>query len=167
MKKNCQENRWSKVLNQWAGVQKGPEVLAVGDMNLDFFTWNYPERGHKKMVNETKDKIESAGFAQLVKGPTRFWKNTHPSLIDQVWSNSPDKIIHCKNIARPVANHNIVEMLVRMKGNPRTNMEILKRRWRYFNQEVFKNRIKDIDWKDIYQIKNADLAYNFLEEKMT
>ena len=67
-----------------------------------------------RMIEETKDRIEMAGFAQLVHGPTRFWRNAHPTLIYHVWFN------HCINYLRPVADHNLVETSVNLRYNPRT-----------------------------------------------
>ena len=48
-----------------------------------------PDQLHKYMTDQTRLRIEGSGYVQLVKGPTRFWQQTRPSLIDQAWTNSP------------------------------------------------------------------------------
>ena len=87
-----QDLRWRKILQQWASTQGAEEMLIAGDINLDHICRDNPERKHKRMVKETREKIETLGFVQLVHGPTRFWRETAPSLLDQVWSNHPNKI---------------------------------------------------------------------------
>ena len=94
-----QKQRWSKALDQWANIQDGIEVLVVCDLNLDFLKWGDLDLHHREMIEVTKDKVETKGFAQMVKGATRFWHNTVPSLIDQAWSKNPDNTIHCKTSA--------------------------------------------------------------------
>ena len=104
-----QRVRWAKLLDQWASVQTGADTLIVVDLNLDHQKWMSPDPVNQYMVEDTKNKIETLGFAQYVRGPTRFWKDTTQSLLDQVWTNNSNIIIHCKNLTRPVADHNIVE----------------------------------------------------------
>ena len=142
------------------------ETLVVGDLNLDFLRWINPENNHRDMIENTKDKVESKGYAQMVSGATRFWPGTVPSLMDQSWSNRQENIIHCKNIHRPVADHNAVETIIRMKGNIRTKGEQLKRKWKYFDPVSFQKRVEGMNWNEIYTIKDVNLAYSFLEEKL-
>ena len=86
-----QMERWEKTLNQWAYIQAGVEVMMAGDMTMDYLRWDTPDQEHRLLVEKTKDTIETKGFMQMVTGPTRFWANTRPSLIDQIWSNQPVK----------------------------------------------------------------------------
>ena len=163
---HLQKNRWDKILNQWTSIQNQRDVVVLGDFNIDYKKWTQPEQCHLQLVNGVKDKIETLGYTQMVRGPTRFWRDTIPSLIDMVWMNCPTKMIHCKNIPRPVADHNLVEVLLRLKGNPKVKMEALRRKWKKLDVDLFRNEIEEIDWEKIYSIKDADLAYNFLEENM-
>ena len=161
-----QKSRWKRTIKQWMDVQAGADVLIVGDLNLDHLLWRDPDPAHSDMVNEIRDNIETRGYAQLVKGPTRYWKDTRPSCIDHAWSNNPAMVLHCKNVSRPVADHNLVEVLVRLKGSPRTNIEVVKRNLNKMDVKGFQTKIENYNWNEIYEIMDANLAYNFLEEKM-
>ena len=161
-----QKARWSKAVKQWASIQPEADVLFTGDLNLDFSTWQDPDAGHRDMVEEVKNKIETKGFAQLVTGYTRFWQDVKPSLIDHSWTNNPGMVIHCKNSSRPVADHNLVETLVRLKGCPKTNLEIKKRNTKNLDIKKLQEKIKNYNWEEIYKETDVNLAYNFLEEKL-
>ena len=163
---NFQLDRWDKTLAQWTSIKGGDEVLTTGDLNIDYLRWDNPDQEHRRLVDRTKDNIETLGFAQLVSGPTRFWPNTNPSLIDQVWCNHPEKIKSCKNITRPVADHNLVEVVVNLRANPRSRMEIMKRKCGKLDVKTFQQRVECLNWENIYQIDDANLAYNYLEENL-
>ena len=96
---------------------------------------------------------------------TRFWTDTVPSLIDHSWTNIPD-IIHCKNVLRPVADHNVIETVIKLKNKPRSKCEIIKRKWKGFDMAGYQEEVKNLDWDSIYEISDANLAYNYLEEKL-
>ena len=161
-----QNERWNKILNQWTNLPAGAEVLVVGDLNIDFTRWTNPDHLHKYMTDQTRLRIEGIGYVQLVKEPTRYWQQTKPSLIDQSWTNSPNMIVKCLNISRPVADHNMIVTTVNLKSKPRTNCEIIKRDFKNFNTEGFQHRVRDIDWEEIYKYENVNLAYDFLESKL-
>ena len=119
------------------------------------------------MVEETKDKIETLGFAQIVNRPTRFWKNTRPSLLDQVWANKLDIINYCKNISDPVANHNLVDFSVNLRSCPNVKSEILKIIWISLNFEDFCQGVNNVNWNQIYDYSDVNITYYFLENNMS
>ena len=84
-----QKNRLNKFLVQWSEVDLRSDIMIAGDLNLDHQKWSHPEPGQEHMVADMKDRIETLGFSQMVRGPTRHWKNTTPSLLDHVWLNMP------------------------------------------------------------------------------
>ena len=161
-----QRQRWTTILNQWTTLPGGREVTVVGDLNLDFQKWTQPEPHHIQMIEEMKDRVETLGYTQMVKGPTRYWQDTTPSLIDHVWTNCPTKIIHCKNLVRPVADHNLVETSLRIKGNTKVNLESLRRDWKSLDLNEFRRKIEEMDWDPIYSIMDVNLANSYLEDRM-
>ena len=158
--------RWNKILDQWTGLDNGAQVIVYGDINLDKLKWSNPEQINSQMVEGTKNRIETNGFSQLVTGATRFWPNTVPSLVDQVWSNSPQIILKCRNVERAVADHNVVETTVRIKGKVNTPKESLQRNWKSLDVDKFRKEIEDIDWNKIYSLDEINIAYYFLEENL-
>ena len=95
-----QEERWSKIIKQWRDTSTNGSCLTIEDMNLDYQRWQQPEQCLKTMVYMVKDDITTRGLCQVVRGPTRFWNNTVPSLLDQCWSNTPDIITNVRNMSR-------------------------------------------------------------------
>ena len=85
--------RWRLNIKQWQDVTKDNDAIIVGDMNLDFVTWDNPEQNVKTMVEDMKSGIEMKGFQQITKGVTRSWKGTKDSLLDQVWTNAPHRVL--------------------------------------------------------------------------
>ena len=161
-----QEHRWMKILQQWISTNGTEEMIIAGDLNLDYLRWNSPEQRQKWMIEKTKENVETLGFVQMVQGPTRFWNDTAPSLLDQVWANKPNRIHQCRNITRAVADHNLIETIVNMKTDPRQNIEIRKRKWNQLDNVEFQRRIANENWEDIYSINDVNMAYNFLEERI-
>ena len=164
---NFQLERLRKIVTQWENIQKeGGFTLVTGDMNIDYIQWDNLEYEHHDMVEAIRDNIETLGFAQLVKGPTRFWVNSRPSLIDHAWTNDTEAVTSCRNIFRPVADHNAVETIIKLKGKNKSKTEILKRKWTKLDIETFKLELNLVNWDQIYEIENVDLAYNFMEENL-
>ena len=161
-----QRTRWNKFLDQWAAITPGTEAMVAGDFNLDHLKWTSNDHGNHYMMEDTKIKIETIGFTQHVKEPTRFMRNTTPSLVDHVWLNNPIRMIHCKNKSRPVADHNMVETLLKLKGKINNSQETMRRKWKLLNLEKFKNRIEAMNWDSIYNTTDPDIAYNILETNM-
>ena len=163
---SLQNERWSKIVDQWESIQGEGQVLVAGDLNLDHSRWDNPEYEHMNMINELRDKIETLGYVQMVRGPTHFWPNRRSSLVDHSWTNSPDTIVSCRNILRPVADHNMIETVLKLKGRIKTKMEIRKRKWSQLDHQRFKDSIAEVNWNKIYEIDDANLAYNYLEENI-
>ena len=93
------------------------------------------------MTDIIKYKIETIGFFQLIQGPTRFWPHTPESLIDQIWTNAPDLIISSRNIIHAVADHNLIELNIRMKGKQSYPREVIKRKMSNFDLARYRYKI--------------------------
>ena len=104
-------------------MNKVAEVVVAGDLNLDFLKWSNPEQINLNTTSETENRIKTLGYSQLVQGPTTFWVDTEPSLVDQVWTRNPQSVLQCNNITKAVANHNVIDTIIRLKGNNRTQKE--------------------------------------------
>ena len=150
-------------VNSWVLAGNRTNCFLLGDTNLDHLKWARPENGHNTMVDLVKQRIETCGFTQLVQGPTRFWPNSLPSLIDQAWTNSPQHIVSTRNINNAVADHNTIEVVIRLKGKFSTPKEIIKRVRTNFDETTYRNRLKDVDWDKLYEFNDVNLAYNFFE----
>ena len=124
-----QKMRWRKFISQWEHAAAGnTEVVIIGDTNLDKLKWENPEQILVPLVEDTKNRIESIGFIHLVKGFTTSWPHTEDLLVDQLWTNVPFRIDQCNNVVRIVADHNVLAVVIRIKGERKIPQEILKRK---------------------------------------
>ena len=97
---------------------------------------------------------------------SKFWPNVDDSLIDHLWTNSPALVLSTRNIINSVADHNLIELVLRLKGRHTSPREFIRRCWNNFHPPTYRNLISNIDWSPMYQMQNIDLANNFFEEKI-
>ena len=90
--RDFQEERWKLFINQWIKADGQADTIVIGDTNVDKIKWDTPDQEISPLVELMKNKIETLGYIQLVKNATRFWINTRDSLVDQLWTKTPDKI---------------------------------------------------------------------------
>ena len=95
-----------------------------------------------------------------------FWPNCQDTLIDHVWANTPEIIISVRNITNYVADHNIIELNVCLKGKCSTSKEIIRRVRTNFNLANYRQKISSINWDPLYCLTDVNLAYNFFHEKV-
>ena len=115
------------------------------------------------MVEDTKLGIEAQGFQQVIKGATRSWKGQKDSLLDQVWTNSPHRILSVINVVRAAADHNLSGVIVRINGTIFSNNEFVTRNWKKVNVDKLNLRLKQVDWEQLYRQENVSVAAKFLE----
>ena len=127
--------------------------------------WNDPEAEHKNMIDETKQEMETRGWTQLITGITRSWAGCNDSMLDQCWSNCQNRVISHHNTVRGTSDHNVVSVLIRTKyKNVRQHMT---QKWmrKFFNLNSYKEIMEKIDWTELFQTENVNLANSIFEEK--
>ena len=161
-----QKIRWKRFTEQWRRASTGADVFVIGDTNIDLEKWNNPDQAVAPLVEILKTDIQTLGFSQIVEGITRSWPYTEDSAIDQVWTNSVNRVLQWSNLTRGVADHNLIVLIIRLRGHNIRPTEIVKRCWSKVNQEDYRDEVSKIDWSQIYKIKNPDLAYEYLESNL-
>ena len=141
-----QEKRWEKIVRRWKNLSVNTRCVVVGDINLK---WSTPDMGHKKMVDEIKDYIETSGFQQLVKEYTRSWRSQADSLLDYVWSNCAEKVVKVVNDSWGASNHNVVGIELKLKGELSAGNSIVKRMWKEFDMKGCMKMFSDSNWQEI------------------
>ena len=76
-------------------------------------------------------------------------------------------IVHCNNEVRSVADHNLVETVVRLSGKVDIKLEMRKRKWKDLNVQEFKLYLEGKNWDEILESEDPDIAYSLIEEKLT
>ena len=158
--------RWNLILDGWKKAAQDPLCTVMGDLNLDFLTWQDPEPSHLNMTTRTKDEIETRGFTQIIRGPTRTWRHQRDTLLDHCWVSKPDRVISWENTPRGRSDHNLISVTLRTKDKVINNQEVKKRHWKSFDPETFRDKIKTIDWGDFYNHDNIDILNSIFEDKV-
>ena len=135
-----QETRWRKFVSQWKKAATEAECVIMGDINIDYNKWDSPSQDSIVMTDLVKTEIETLGFLQYVTKNTRSWPGQEDSLLDQCWSAHPHRIISCRNLVRASSDHNLIEVILRIKGKPSYAGEILSRNRKDFNIESYQGQ---------------------------
>ena len=161
-----QETRWKKIIRKWKTISRNKNCVVIGDLNLDHLRWSTPEQQLEKMVDIVKESIETSGFRQVIAGHTRTWRQQAPSLLNQVWTNCPERVVRIMNETRGSSDHNVVS--VEMTGkNFSSGGNTVKRIWRYFEQDKCMREFRERDWSDVLLVTEVDVANSMMEERIT
>ena len=162
---SAQLNRWKLIVDSWKAISRDSMCTLIGDTNLDYLRWQNPEGSHLRMVQKTKDDIETLGFTQVINGHTRTWKGQKDSLVDQAWVNKPERIINTQNVTRGSSDHNYISITMRTKDKPVLGHETVRRVWKNFNPDRFRSKIKKIIGLIFINVMTSTYSMTFLKEK--
>ena len=141
-------------------------VMVIGDMKLDFVRWQNLDQVHTRMVEITKQDIETIGFVQIVKGITCTWPGQSDSLLDQCWTNRPQCIISHQNEVRSYSDHNLICVTLRTKDKIVTPQEIYKRICRNFDLYSYRAGIGAINWSPLFNTTDLNVMNTVFEEEV-
>ena len=115
-------------------------------------------------MERCQEDIESAGFEQLISTITRSWSGQSDSILDHIWVNCRMHIINHFNSPRGPSDHNVVGINISTKQIKMGEQNILRRKWCNFVASRFIEKLRRVDWKDLYSEVNPDVASSMLEE---
>ena len=72
-----------------------------------------------------------------------------------------------RNLVRAVADHNVIEITIRLKGMDTDNQESRRRDWKNLNLTKYVEGAAAIQWDKFYTIENLDVAQYWMERKLT
>ena len=78
----------------------------------------------------------------------------------------PDRIICWENTPRGKSDHNFISVTLRTKDKIINSQEVIKRHWKSFTPESFRDKIGTLDWKDFYKCDNIDLLNSMFVDKV-
>ena len=95
--------------------------------------------------------MTSCFFIPYIQQPTRVFGSS-ATLIDNIFMNSVEFVTVSSNLLCQPADH-LLQLLVlkdfRVSYRPK-HEQIFKRNYRFFNNNEFKNKINQIDWKTLF-----------------
>ena len=171
----AQLGRWELFLQQWErAIREEKEVIVTGDINIDSFKWcrdDLPSTDStyklKPLIEALFERIIPQGFSQQVRAATHSWVGQNPSCIDHLYSNKPDKLAHVQGHINGGSDHKLIYAVRYSKSIKRNVRYIRKRCFKGFNEEKFKEEVKNLKWFDVYSESNVDTAVSLLTCKLT
>ena len=118
------------------------------------------------MIEDSKNTLEAGGFFQQVEEVTRSWPGQLDSLIDHIWTNEPMRILEISNTVRSVADHNVISARIRIKGSDSKRLDVRKRSYKNFDPVLYRLKLEEENWNDIYEIDNVNIANDFVESRI-
>lgn len=134
------------------------EIYFLGDLNINALNENCP------MWNRISSVAKICNLTQVVTSPTRTATNrfgiTTATCIDHIYTNRPEHCSKAISITQGCSDHNLVA-IVRKTRIPKANSRInFRRSYRSFNQELFEEEVKNVQWLNVCSEKNPEKALN-------
>ena len=126
---------------------KGKEVLILGDVNIDFLKYNKDVQ-----TSEYLDMLFDLGFMPVITKATRVTDHTS-SLIDDIYTNAPEKVIKSGICLADISDHLPVFCTI-ANTLPTSNKARYFRDFTHFNQNAFLLDLSSIDFRTLV---NADV----------
>ena len=112
------------------------------------------------------EKIYPHGVKQCIDKPTHSRLGQNESLIDILYTNSPERLTNVLNIPRGSSHHNIIAA-TRLTKSPVNRIRYVKKRnFKYFNKTEFRREIRKLSWWDIYTSTDVNVAVESLTSKI-
>ena len=136
------------------------EYYLLGDLNCDIAASRF-DNITRKLINIT----DVYGLTQLITEPTRVTETT-ATLIDLIFTNSPDKIV-CSGVRHiGISDHSLVFAYRKLSTNGirKGHSSIICRNFKHFNREKFRNDIASQDWDCINRFSDPNDMWNVWKE---
>ena len=166
--------RWELFIKQWEqAIREDKEVIVTGDMNIDSLKWcrdDLPTTDStyklKPLIDLLFEKVIPQGFSQQVRVATHSWQGQHPSCLDHLYTNKPDKITEVQAIVNGGSDHKLLYLVRYAKAIKRNVRYIRKRCFKGFDKSKFMEEIRKLKFFDIYSASNVDSAVEMLTNKL-
>ena len=166
--------RWELFIQQWElAIREDKEVIVTGDMNIDSFKWcrdDLPSTDStyrlRPLIDLLFEKVIPQGFSQQVRVATHAWKGQHPSCLDHLYTNKPDKITEVQAVVNGGSDHKLLHVVRYAKSMKKNVRYIRKRCFKGFDESKFKEEIRKLKFHDIYSTSDVDSAVAMLTSKL-
>ena len=138
-------------------ISESKESILMGDMNIDY--------NKRKVNNDTKDIINSYGFKQIIKKPTRI-TSTSQTTIDVIFTTNKSNISHSDVIPTSISDHDMVGIVRKMNHVKYKPQTIKCRNYSNYDPSSLEKDLCDADWEPLYAMVNVNVAWSFFKEKL-
>ena len=129
--------------------------ILMGDFNINLLKSN-----PNNVAPNFLEVMTSCFFVPYIQEPTRVVRS-FATLIDNILMNSVEFVTVSGNLLCQLADH-LFQFLVlkdfRVSYRPK-HEQIFKRNYRFFNNNEFKNKINQIDWKTLFDSHDMNICF--------
>ena len=137
--------------------------VLMGDFNI-----NLLRNDTKPEVSKFFDNLLSHFFAPYIFQPTKFAKNSK-TLIDNIFINTVEFGSYSGNFMSQISGHlQFVMHKDFLRKPPSTQNDSFKHNYKFFNNDEFKNDLKNIPWQNIVSENNvsASIAFDIFSTRL-
>ena len=171
----AQHDRWSLLLDQWErALSEDREVILAMDANIDFLKWtldnlhsNDSTHRLRPLIEELFERIFPQGVSQMVCTPTRTWPGQPESGLDHLYTNCPSKLSPVCTEFQGGSDHRLIKVTRFSKSLQQRCRYVRKRCYKKFNEEEFKQKVKELSWYDVYECEEVDEAVKLMTNKIS
>lgn len=141
------------------------EIYFMGDLNIDWGSRNCALR--KKLFS----LAEICNLSQAVTKPTRICYRVDgsksSSCIDLIFTNAAESCSKALSIPVGCSDHNLIAIGRRTKVSKSGQKIILKRMFKYYNEDDYRNEVRHTDWSAVLKEDDPNLALATFTELLT
>ena len=171
----AQLSRWQTFLTLWErALTEDKEVIVTGDVNIDCFKWCRDDLTStdstyklKPLIELLFEKIIPHGVSQHVKTATHSWPGQVDSCLDHLYTNRPDKISNVEAHVNGGSDHRVLYTVRYTKSMKKSTRYVKKRCFKNFDEEGFKQEVKQLKWFDVYSTTDVNEAVQLMTAKLT
>ena len=131
------------------------ELYILGDTNIDFMSKT------SALYRSYLGLMNLFNLKQMINKPTRITDNAC-TLLDHILTNSAGKLANCGVFDYCVSDH-LPVFCCRLMSRGETFGEVVKwcRSYRGYSPQIFKNKLRQVDWACVYLAVSVDEAYDY------
>jgi hypothetical protein len=135
-----------------AESHSNPEIIIMGDMNVDYLTRNYEYRHLKSFEQLFQVK-------QIINKPTRVTDKSS-TCIDHMYTNREEMVYQTDVVPLGLSDHSLTYIIRKGKKNKVKSSFIKARTYRNFNEVSFNNDLAHADWSGVFSADTIDGAWS-------
>ena len=140
-------------------VEHGKDMILLGDFNVNVLKDN----------SFWDSTISLFNLHQMIKEPTRITRSTR-SLIDHIYTNNPDRIVHSNVYQTSMSDHFTVQCALASKI-PKAQLKpqsiITYRSFKHFDSAYFLHDLSNCSFSEIYSIDDPDKAFTSFNNSLS
>ena len=127
-------------------------IIVIGDLNYDLLK---PDK-----CQPLHTVCDIFDFTNLIKTPTCFMKDAHPSLLDVILTNRPSLLFNTTHFTCGISDwHNMISCVIKGAAPPPNKRKIQCRSYRHFDEEDISEAVGVIPFDVAYVFDDADDIY--------